>query len=154
MQLTTFATAAAALAGLASAGPVVRPRQSYSTNTGDGFPTPNDAQLRQIEEIADGTLADSGAPIINSSSVPVFQIIRFNENFEVAFFSSLISNITNNVKGFEVDSSQKEEILDILTTVLKVRYICLDSMCSDVQGSVLTPSNSKRSSTPSRQTRS
>ncbi|KAK3342176.1 hypothetical protein B0T25DRAFT_574478 [Lasiosphaeria hispida] len=119
MRFTTAIASAAAFAGLAVAAPAVQPR-AFSIPAGDGFPSPNPAQLAVINDLADGTLSNAPPPAkINEASFPVFQLIAFNENFEVAFFSSLIQNITNGVPGFDLPSSpKKDELLDILQTVL------------------------------------
>ncbi|KAK4197559.1 hypothetical protein QBC40DRAFT_231969 [Triangularia verruculosa] len=88
-------------------------------DTADGFPNPNATQLEFIENLADGTLSDAPPPpSLNESSIPIFQLINFNENFEVAFFTSLIENITTDEAGFTLPTEKKEQILDILTTVL------------------------------------
>ncbi|KKY31301.1 putative late sexual development protein [Diaporthe ampelina] len=57
-------------------------------------------------------------PKLASSSLTAFQLIAFNENFEVAFFSSLIENITNNVPGFKLSDQKKRfELLSVLEAV-------------------------------------
>lgn len=72
----------------------------------NGFPTVSQSTLQQIEEAAHGTLPNSGNPTsLNDTSVTVLELIAFNEIFEVAFFTSLIQNITSNVDGFAIDSS-------------------------------------------------
>ncbi|KAK4672050.1 hypothetical protein QC764_611060 [Podospora pseudoanserina] len=88
-------------------------------DSADGFPNPNATQLEFIEDIADGTLSDAPPPpSLNESSIPIFQLISFNEYFEVAFFSSLIENITTDEPGFTLPTEKKVEILEILATVL------------------------------------
>src|SRR4051812_25487999 len=113
-----FATPAlaTALIGLAAAAP-------FNISSKYGFPNPNATQLVPIQEKADGTLSNAPPPAkLNPASVPVFQVIAFNEEFEVAFFESLIQNITHNVEGFRLESRQdKRELLDVLKTVLAVR---------------------------------
>lgn len=48
----------------------------------------------------------------------VFELIAFNELFEVAFFTSLIQNITNDVPGFEIgNAGVKKFVLDALVAV-------------------------------------
>ncbi|KAK3695720.1 hypothetical protein B0T22DRAFT_534506 [Podospora appendiculata] len=119
--IATVLATAAALASLTSAAPVVAsaPR-SYNIPTDDGFPSPSAQQLRTIADLADGTLSNAPAPAkLAPSSLTAFQLIAFNELFEVAFFSSLVHNITTNVPGFQLPSDAKrDELLDILETVL------------------------------------
>ncbi|KAK0634210.1 hypothetical protein B0T14DRAFT_508553 [Immersiella caudata] len=126
MYFPTVLSAVTAVAGLAAAAPAghAPPAGAAPTPfvipTDDGFPNPNPDQLKVIQQIADGTLSNAAPPAkINESSFPVFQLISFNEQFEVAFFSSLIYNVTNDVPGFALKNpKKKDELLDILETVL------------------------------------
>lgn len=121
---------AVALAGFAVAFPTNpqpsntpsnTPNSSGGFSSDDGFPNPSDAQLALIEKIADGQLSNAPPPPkLAPSSLTAFQLIAFNENFEVAFFSSLINNITRGIDGFNVQGSSKQELLDVLKTVLAV----------------------------------
>lgn len=71
----------------------------------------------QQEELARGTLPDGALPTtLAAADVTTFQSIAFNEIFEVAFFTSLVQNITSNVQGFEV--SDRDFILETLTAVI------------------------------------
>ncbi|KAF2159421.1 hypothetical protein M409DRAFT_60881 [Zasmidium cellare ATCC 36951] len=83
------------------------------STTGFSFPLTNgfpnvtilSTTLTAIEDQAHGTLPNSPLPTkISPISATVWQIIAFNEIFEVAFFTSLIQNITTNVTGFETSS--------------------------------------------------
>ncbi|KAK4574616.1 hypothetical protein LTR86_001457 [Recurvomyces mirabilis] len=86
----------------------------------NGFPTVNNALLHDIAEAAHGSLPNAPlATHLSAGSVTIFELIAFNEIFEVAFFSSLINNITNNVHGFEIPSQVlRTYVLDTLTAVL------------------------------------
>lgn len=104
------------LTGLATALP-----QGYSAPTADGFPNPSASQLAAIQVVADGQLSNAPPPPkLAASSLTAFQLIAFNENFEVAFFSSLIQNITDDVDGFKLEATEKKEVLNVLTTVKAV----------------------------------
>ncbi|KAI0967183.1 sexual development protein [Xylaria arbuscula] len=108
----------AALLGLSTA--YVAPRHAYSNDSDDGFPNPNAQQLLDIEKQADGLLSNIPPPAnLSAAGITNFQLIAFNENLEVAFFSEIISNITNKEPGFECYESPYSEsaILDILKTV-------------------------------------
>ncbi|KAI1163802.1 sexual development protein [Nemania serpens] len=93
----------------------------YVTPSGDGFPGPNAQQLLSIEEQAGGLLSNAPPPpTLSQAGIANFQLIAFNENFEVAFFDSIIKNITNHVPGFEFKSSSQwseADLLEILKTV-------------------------------------
>jgi hypothetical protein len=85
--------------------------------------TPNDAQLRIIEELAHGTLPNGPPPppgSISDEGITNFQLVEFNENFERAFFASLIVNITEHVPGFEVPADEIDFVLEVLIAVLAV----------------------------------
>ncbi|KAK3110590.1 hypothetical protein LTR53_014964 [Teratosphaeriaceae sp. CCFEE 6253] len=86
----------------------------------NGFPDLSPEALRQVEELAQGTLPD-GPPVshLQDGSVTVFELIAFNELFEVAFFSSLLANVTSGAYGFGIDSSiLKDQVVAALTAVL------------------------------------
>ncbi|KAK5130641.1 hypothetical protein LTR08_001851 [Meristemomyces frigidus] len=85
-----------------------------------GFPNVSDATLRDIEEQAHGTLPNGALPTeLNATSVTVLQLIAFNEAFEVAFFTSLLQNITDNVSGYQIDSHVLREF--VLETLIAVQ---------------------------------
>ncbi|KAF2430137.1 late sexual development protein [Tothia fuscella] len=83
---------------------------------------PNNQQLQKIEELAHGTLPNGPPPppgAISAEGITNLQLVEFNENFEVAFFSSLLFNVTTNVSGFEIsDSKQRDFVIEVLTAVL------------------------------------
>lgn len=128
---------AVALAGFAAAFPA-NPRSSNAPasssgggfSSSDGFPNPSDSQLAAIEVIADGQLSNAPPPkTLAPSSLTAFQLIAFNENFEVAFFSSLIDNVTRGIDGFNVKGSSKQEVLDVLKTVNAVSSTLSSFLC-------------------------
>ncbi|KAH8879437.1 hypothetical protein GQ53DRAFT_671994 [Thozetella sp. PMI_491] len=86
----------------------------------DGYPTPSPSQLAGISQRADGTLPNAGAPpALSEGSVPLFQAIALVEEFEVALFSSILQNITNNVPGFtEFNLLDRDAVVNILDTVV------------------------------------
>jgi hypothetical protein len=90
----------------------------------DGFPAPSAAQLLAIEELAHGTLSNAPPPppgAISAQGITNLQLVNFNENFEVAFFGSLLHNITTNVHGFEIsDSKERNFVIEVITAVLAV----------------------------------
>ncbi|KAM5350842.1 hypothetical protein ACJ41O_007347 [Fusarium nematophilum] len=86
----------------------------------DGYPTPTKDQLKDISWHADGTLSNAPPPPkLGDSSKTAFQALAFGEEFEQAYFSSLLSNITNNVHGYERHQRySKRELVKMLTTVV------------------------------------
>lgn len=84
------------------------------------FPLPNgfpnvaagSATLKEIEQAAHGTLPNGALPSkISDTSATVWSLIATNELFEVAYFSSLVKNITDWVPGYEVGSPAAREIV-------------------------------------------
>jgi len=98
-----------------------------SAVSNDGFPTPSAAQLQTIEQTAQGTLPNGGPPpagAVDAQGITNFQLINFNENFEVAFFKSLVNNITTNVQGFQIQNDKERDfVLKSLNAVVAVSYI-------------------------------
>jgi hypothetical protein len=88
----------------------------------NGFPTianPSDA-LTDIEKIAHGSLPNGAPPAtVTDDTLTSLRLIAFNELAEVAFFTELISNITNKVDGFNNigDDRTTDFILNALKAV-------------------------------------
>lgn len=79
---------------------------TYSNNPlNNGFPniTPGSQQQLNIETQAHGSLPNGPPPAPpKDDSLTSLQLIAFNEIFEVAFFTELLSNVTNNVDGYRI----------------------------------------------------
>ncbi len=96
---------------------------SYSNNPlENGFPTVANPspQLAAIEIAAHGSLPDSPAPppALSANSITSLRLISFNELTEVAFFTELLANITNNVAGYTFDSDRaKQHIITVLIAI-------------------------------------
>ena len=57
-----------------------------------------------------------------ADAVQTLQVIAYNEIFEVAFFSSLLNNVTNGVAGFtDLQGLDKAYVEKVLTAVVAVR---------------------------------
>ncbi|KAK1985869.1 late sexual development protein [Colletotrichum cereale] len=111
MQLTTTITAAAALlAGLSAAAPLER--RGYSADLPS---SPED--IKKVEQAARGSLPNSAPPPkLEKSSLTAFQLIQFNEQFEVAFFSSMLENVTNGGDGWY--TADKDKLVETLKVVV------------------------------------
>ncbi|CAJ2512500.1 Uu.00g055150.m01.CDS01 [Anthostomella pinea] len=110
-MLTTTLASSAAILGLAA---------GYAIPNTDGFPSPNAEQPLTIETQADGLLSNlPPPPTLSAAGITNFQLIAYNEHYEVAFFTSLIDNITNHVDNYEYVSVNRDEaeIVEILKTV-------------------------------------
>ena len=87
----------------------------------NGFPniTNPSSQLTAIEEQAHGTLPNGPPPAsVTADTLTSLELIAFNELFEVAFFTDLIYNITNNVPGYEIGGKGVQQfVLNALIAV-------------------------------------
>ncbi|ORY60933.1 late sexual development protein [Pseudomassariella vexata] len=92
----------------------------YAIPNHDGFPSPDDQQLLDIQTEADGKLPNAPPPgKLSVAGITNFQLVAFNEQFEVAFFTSLIENVTNRDGEFSAEAANRDEaeILQILKTI-------------------------------------
>ncbi|KAM0250542.1 hypothetical protein ACHAQJ_008593 [Trichoderma viride] len=120
-KITKILASALALAGssVATWPPNSKPCTTTSTAP-DGYPTPNTQQLRTIAQDADGSLTNAPPPAtLADSTLQSLQAIAFNEEFEVAYFTSLLANVTTGVRGYESWKSYgKAELEKVLKIVI------------------------------------
>jgi hypothetical protein len=110
----------------------------------NGFLNVNNATLQQLEENAHGTLPNGPLPTsINATTVPILELIAYNEIFEVAWFSSLLANITNNVPGYQVDSPiLRDFLIRTFTAVLgqeSLHYLGANGILNSTGNAMVTP---------------
>lgn len=108
-------------ASLASGAPTVKRSENFSPfPLQDGFPSPSKVQVKDIEEHALGTLPNGPPPPkISQEGITNLQVIAFNELFEVAFFTELLYNVTQQVPGYEVDDCDELEYLKKTLTAIR-----------------------------------
>ncbi|QKX61669.1 uncharacterized protein TRUGW13939_08822 [Talaromyces rugulosus] len=76
------------------------------------------SQISSIEQEAHGMLPNAALPSsISQDSLISLQLIAFNEIFEVAFFTELLFNLTNNVDGYELSDDNGESIIESILTI-------------------------------------
>lgn len=85
-----------------------------------GFPNPSQANVLRIQNQAGGTLPNTPLPTsLPPDAAQTLQIIAANEMFEVAYFSSLLHNVTNSVDGYtDFGGTTKEYVVESLKTIL------------------------------------
>ncbi|KAI5199604.1 hypothetical protein E4T39_06185 [Aureobasidium subglaciale] len=86
----------------------------------NGFPNLSPQALSDVNNAAHGTLSNAtGAkPNFSPDELTNFQLVAFNEFFEVAFFTSLLTNITTGISGFEIPSHLNSSfVIDTLIAV-------------------------------------
>lgn len=88
----------------------------------NGFPNVKNPsqQLTDINQAARGTLSNAPPPAKGPSeeTLTSLRLVAFNELFEVFYFTELLSNVTNNVPGYQFqDEKYREKIIKVLTAV-------------------------------------
>jgi len=80
----------------------------------NGFPniTNPSSQLTAIELAAMGTLSNAPPPAtVSADTLTSLEFVAFNELTEVAFFTELLFNITNNVPGYSIAGDGVEQFV-------------------------------------------
>lgn len=91
----------------------------------NGFPNvaPGSQQLQQIQKQAHGTLpiaAPNAPPPARPAEDDLLSLrfIAFNELWEVAFFTELLANVTNNVPGYQFQSPEdRQTVINAISAV-------------------------------------
>lgn len=66
--------------------------------------------------------------MLEADDLTSFQPIAFNEIFEIAFFTDLLFNVTNNVTGFEVsDRKERQKLVNALVAIQATEELHADS---------------------------
>lgn len=101
-------------ASLAAAAP-------FSFSLANGFPNLNSTAMAEVYKLAGGTLPNGALPSsLTAGGTQALQLIAANEEFEVAYFSELLANVTNSVPGDGYDIADKDYVIKTLTAVLNV----------------------------------
>lgn len=88
----------------------------------NGFPNLNATAMAEVFKLAGGTLPNGALPSsLKANGVQALQLIAANEQFEVAYFSELLANVTNDVPGYSV--AEKDYVVKTLTAVVNVRIL-------------------------------
>ena len=93
----------------------------FSFPLSNGFPFPNDTALQELYTTAGGNFTNMPlAPKFDNDSLTSWKLQAFNEFMEVAFFTQLITNITEGISGYELEPESKDYILESLKTIQAV----------------------------------
>ncbi|KAH7327308.1 hypothetical protein BKA65DRAFT_461982 [Rhexocercosporidium sp. MPI-PUGE-AT-0058] len=86
---------------------------------GNNFPNPSQEQILGVQKQAHGSLPNGPPPSnVNPNTLTSLRLVAFNELFEVAFFTSLLNNITTNATGYTFSSpSTRDTALAALTAI-------------------------------------
>lgn len=97
----------------------LQPSNPFSFPISNGFPDLSDTAKAQVNVLAQGIIPNGGAPTFDADTILSFQLIAFNEIWEIAFFTSLLSNLTNDVDGFAItDAASKATMVKALTAII------------------------------------
>ena len=90
----------------------------------DGFPNPRPPQQAILEKETRGSPTNGPLPTaLKSAGITTLQLLATNELFEVAYFSELLANVSNNVPGYTrecIAPLHKKYVVDALTAVVNV----------------------------------
>lgn len=90
------------------------------TRLPDGLPFPSRRQLEEIEKKARGTLPNMPLPDeISEEGIISLKLIAFNELMEVAFFTQLLKNLTNDVPGYHISNKRDREYAIMSLTAIQ-----------------------------------
>lgn len=111
----------------------------------DGFPAPTSKQLQAIQDQALGALPGGALPTkLDKDSITSFQLVAFNELFEVAFFNSLLYNVTHNVKGYtDLRGETKAYVVETLKAVVaqeQLHALAANAVLKNVKAQTIEPS--------------
>lgn len=114
-----YLKALTAVTGLVASATAATLPRSFSQTKDNGFPKPSAQEILDISKAAGGKLPPGSLPTgLSPTSITTLQLIAFNELFEVAYFSSLLSNLTLNLDGYQIPSqAQSIEVVKAIRAV-------------------------------------
>ncbi|KAF2092694.1 hypothetical protein NA57DRAFT_49804 [Rhizodiscina lignyota] len=131
--ITSFLLATCLIGGISAAPaslvePATTPSYTDVELQATNFPAlTNDNLLPPVEQLALGTLPNGPLPPpggISADGITNLQLIELNEFFEASFFTSLLSNITKNVPGYEInDEKERNEIINALVAIIAAKEL-------------------------------
>jgi hypothetical protein len=120
---TSILHSIALVASFASAAPTGKRSSGLSPDGNyfplqNGFPNPNREGEISIQDGAHGTLPNGPPPPkLSAEGLTNLKLIALNELFEVAFFTELVYNITNNVSGYDLGMDH-DYMLDSINAIV------------------------------------
>ncbi|KAL1594062.1 hypothetical protein SLS59_009093 [Nothophoma quercina] len=120
---TSIVLSAALAASFTTAAPTGKRQSGFSPDGNyfplpNGFPNPNRDGEITIQDGAHGTLPNGPPPpALSAEGITNLKLIALNELFEVAFFTELIYNVTNNVSGYDLGMGH-DYMLDSLNAIV------------------------------------
>jgi hypothetical protein len=105
---------------LASSAASIAAAAPFSFPLANGFPNLNKSATAEVYKLAGGTLPNGALPSsLKAGGTQALQLVAANEQFEVAYFSELLANVTNGVEGYNVED--KNYFIKTLTAIVNVR---------------------------------
>ncbi|KAK5938113.1 hypothetical protein PMZ80_009702 [Knufia obscura] len=104
--------------GASAGGAQIKSGNPFSFPLDNGFPTLSDDAIKVVNVLAHGTEPNGPPPTLQEDDLTSFQLIAFNEIFEVAFFTDLLFNVTTDVDGFTIeDLKLRQTVIDALVAI-------------------------------------
>lgn len=142
-QYSTWSSAAPVSTSTASSssnGAQLKSGNPFSYPLANGFPDLTDSAKAQVNVLAHGIEPNGGAPTLDADSLLSFQLIAFNEIWEVAFFTDLLFNVTNDISGYAIsDSSAKATMVNALTAIQAQEELHADAANSFLKANGVPP---------------
>lgn len=99
-------------------GAQIQSGNPFSFPLDNGFPTLSDDAKNIVNVLAHGTEPNGPPPTLQTDDLTSIQLIAFNELFEVAFFTDLLFNVTNNIDGFTFpDQYLRQTVINALVAI-------------------------------------
>ena len=123
-----------------ASGAQIKSGNPFSFPLDNGFPNLSDDQIKQVNVLAHGTEPNGGAPTLSADDLTSIQLIAFNEIFEVAFFTDLLFNVTNNVDGFGIpDAKTRASVIAALIAIQAQEELHADNANKILQANKVDP---------------
>lgn len=125
---------------LTASGAQLKSGNPFSFPLDNGFPNLSPDALAVVNNLAQGTEPNGGAPTLQTDDLTSVQLIAFNELFEVAFFTDLLFNVTNNVPGFGFqDQNQRQTVINALIAIQAQEELHTDNANAILKNNKIDP---------------
>lgn len=123
-----------------TAGAPIQSGNPSSFPLDNGFPTLSDDAKNTVNVLAHGTEPNGPPPTLTADHLTSFQLIAFNEIFEVAFFTDLLFNVTNSVPGFEVTGqNERQTLINVLVAIQATEELHADNANAVLSNNKIAP---------------
>lgn len=115
-----FLSVLALCTSIVSSAPAATPTNPFPV--ADGFPTPNAAQIENIERGAHGTLPNGGPPKLHPDTYKSLQLIATNEQIEVSLYETCLLKLKAGSSGFGPENFVNDEHRAFVIATFEIFY--------------------------------